>query len=583
MEQPGGQVLAIVPPIVQREIPAHRLSASLPSLLQDIYAARGVTQDSDLDLSLGQLLPYHDLLHIQSAVVRCYQALKQQQRVLIIGDYDADGATGCALAVRLFRLMGLCQVDYITPNRFEYGYGLSPAIAEVAIQKQPDLIMTVDNGISSIEGVAKVRDSGIDVLITDHHLATDHLPDANIILNPNQTGDCFPSKCLAGVGVVFYLFIALRAYLREQQWFKRRQIDEPNLADYLDIVALGTVADVVALDKNNRILVHQGLLRLRAGRANRGIQALLEVTGRRLIHLKAMDLGYFVAPLINAAGRLDNISIGVECLLSDDMSKAKQLATRLHHLNQERRQISHSMQVDAQHILKKLACPDNDLAAYCFYDRTWHQGVVGILAGRIKDQLHRPVVVFADDGQGGLRGSARSIPGFHIRDAFSALAANQADLIDKFGGHAMAAGLSLKADRLADFRQAFCAYADQQLTASQRQIKYLSDGKLDVDELNIDYAYQLEQASPWGAGFAEPRFHGRFQVIKKIPVGQKHLRMKVLYEKHPFDAIAFNVDEKIWPKDQDDVWFFYEIAINRYQDMPSLQIIVHKMFLATAK
>ena len=566
------------PRIVQREIVGDFKDDSLPPLLQRIYAARGVTTGDDINLQLGQLLPYGGLADIDKAVERLTQALEQQQKVLIIGDYDADGATSTALIIRVLQRYGLRNIDYLVPNRFEYGYGLSPAIVEVAMQSQPALIVTVDNGISSIEGVKKAREAGIDVLITDHHLPGEELPDATVIVNPNQLNCSFASKCLAGVGVVFYVMLALRAHLRGLDWFERHSLDEPNLADYLDIVALGTVADVVPLDKNNRILVHHGIRRIRADRTHAGIRALIQISRRDQCYFKSSDLGFAVAPRLNAAGRLDDMSVGIECLLTDDESHAQALATELDMMNMERKQISHTMEKEAHIMLEKLHLEGDTPAAYCLYQPEWHQGVTGILAGRVKEKKYRPTIVFAD-GQGGeLKGSARSISGFHIRDALANIAARNQGIIKKFGGHAMAAGLTISGHNFDVFRQLFESYADAALGPDEREIRISTDGELNSEELNIDSALAIERAGPWGQQFPEPRFIGEFEVVSRRRIGsdKTHLKLVLAKDNVKIDAVVFNVTDEQWPEHISHVRIVFELSVNRYHGSEDIQLkILH--------
>ncbi len=442
---------------------------ALPPLLARIYASRGVTTSQQLDNGLEQLIPPSKLKGVKQAVLRLEQALNEQQRILVVADFDADGATSCAVALRGLSMLGASHLDYIVPNRFEYGYGLSSEIVAVAAERQPDLIITVDNGIASIEGVEAAKASGIDVLVTDHHLAPAMLPDACAIVNPNQPGDSFPSKNLAGVGVIFYLLLALRSRLRETAWFERQGIPEPNLGQLLDLVALGTVADVVALDHNNRILVSQGLARIRRSRCCSGIQALLQVAGRPIDQINSTDLGFVLGPRLNAAGRLDDMSLGIECLLCDDINIALEMARELDSLNRERRSIEQGMQQQALTILDQMGLSEDLPVGLCLYEESWHQGVIGILASRIKEKLHRPVIAFApaDDDSGLIKGSARSVSGVHIRDVLDAIASQYPGLLNKFGGHAMAAGLTLDAERYSQFCEAFDGEVQKHLARDQ--------------------------------------------------------------------------------------------------------------------
>jgi len=562
----------------QRVVPDVQLDGISP-VLQRIYSARGIDVVQQLEVGLDQLLPVNGLLNIDRAAQRLSEAIEKQQRVLIVGDYDADGATSCAVAIRALRAFGLQQVDYLVPNRFEYGYGLSPEIVEVARQSSPDLIITVDNGIASVAGVKVARQAGIDVLITDHHLPGNELPDANVIVNPNQPGDEFQSKALAGVGVVFYIMLALRTRLRDQGWFAGQGIHEPNLAELLDIVALGTIADVVSLDRNNRILVEQGLRRMRAGRGHAGINALIRIAKREAPFLKSADLGFAIAPRLNAAGRLEDMSIGIECLLTDDDEHAMMLATQLDEINLQRRAISQDMEDEAASMLEALHLADTDEnqpLVYCLHQPHWHQGVIGILAGRIKDKTHRPAIVFATGENDELKGSARSISGFHIRDALDAVASANPGLITRFGGHAMAAGLSLCAKDLQAFSERIHAYAESVLDESLLQNTVLTDGSLQEDEFSMQTARLIEQAGPWGQGFPEPIFEGRFTVLerRRIGVDRRHLKCRLLAGDTEIDAVAFNQSDDDWPENCDNVSVTYRIEVNRFRGFETLQLMV---------
>ena len=482
--------------------------------------------------------------------------------------------------------MGHSDVRFIVPNRFEYGYGLTPEIVDLAKPQNPSLIITVDNGISSVDGVAAARAAGIDVLVTDHHLPGHQLPNANVIVNPNQHGCEFPSKALAGVGVIFYVMSAVRAGLRKKQWFNDQR-KEPNMADFLDLVALGTVADVVPLDKNNRILVEQGLRRIRVGKCSAGIRALIEVSGRSAAKLIASDMGFALGPRLNAAGRLDDISIGIACLLTNDVAMAKDIATELDSMNQDRRQIEQGMQVQAETALARLEQGDSTELpiGMCLFNDEWHQGVVGILASRIKDRHQRPVICFAlaNDSEdcSELKGSARSIKGFHIRDALDAVAAHNPGLIDKFGGHAMAAGLSLKKDKFADFSKAFDKEASRLLTEDDLQSCVMSDGALASDEISIDNATLIHYATPWGQLFPEPIFDNEFLLVQQRIVGSKHLKLVLGMDDGTgqiVDAIAFNVDIKAWPDESvKKVRAAYRLDVNRFRGQETVQLIIEHL------
>ena len=522
------------------------------------------------------MLPAHLLKGMDAAVQLLSQALERRQRILIVGDFDADGATASCVGVLGLRMLGAAHVDYLVPNRFDYGYGLTPEIVAVALERQPDLLVTVDNGISSLEGVAAAQAAGLKVLVTDHHLPSAQLPAADAIVNPNQPGCEFPSKALAGVGVMFYVLLALRAHLRSNGWFAQQNIQEPNLAELLDLVALGSVADVVPLDANNRILVHQGLARIRAGRARPGLQAILNVARRDHRRLVSTDLGFIVGPRLNAAGRLDDISLGIECLLSEDADGALWRAQQLEQLNQDRKHIEQSMQREALVQLKDLPL-DNLPFGLCLFEPEWHQGVIGILASRMKERYHRPVIAFADAGGGLLKGSARSIPGLHIRDTLDAVAARFPELISKFGGHAMAAGLSLQAIHYEAFAKAFDAEVRRQLTADDLTGRIYSDGCLAAHEFDLQLAQQLRHAGPWGQRFPEPLFHGDFKIISQRLVGEKHLKMVLQSAQNApaLDAIAFNIDLDVWPNPAiRHAQVAYTLDINEFRGNQSLQLMV---------
>lgn len=557
--------------------------SGLHPLLAKIYCARGITDASLLTRELTALNPPTAFKGLSQAAALIADAVESGQRLLILGDFDADGATSCALAVLALRAMGSTQVDFLVPNRFEYGYGLTPEIVAVAAQSQPDLIITVDNGISSIDGVAAANAAGIRVLITDHHLPGAVLPAAAGIVNPNQHECGFPSKHLAGVGVIFYVMSALRGELRRRGWFAQCGLPEPNMADYLDLVALGTVADVVALDHNNRVLVAQGLRRIRAGRCRPGIRALLEVARRAPDRIVASDLGFAVGPRLNAAGRLDDMSLGIQCLLTAEPSLARDIAQQLDELNQDRRAIEADMQRQALSALDALQLDINTMPwGLCLYQPDWHQGVIGILASRIKDRYHRPTIVFADSEEEGMvKGSARSIPGLHIRDALDAVAARHSGLLSKFGGHAMAAGMSLRREHVEPFRAAFDEAVRGELDESHLTSVIWSDGELGVDEMTLELCEALREGGPWGQHFSEPMFDGEFLLIQQRLVGSRHLKL-VLGDpndrKRIIDAIAFNVDLKRWPNAQvQHVRVAYRLDINVWQGRESLQLMVEHL------
>ena len=554
-------------------------SEQLDPLLQRIYQSRGISDQASLERKLSCLPQPQSMRGLDAAVQRLVAALQRQQSLLILGDFDADGATSSALMVLALRAMGCQSVDFLVPNRFDYGYGLTPEIVDLAAQQSPDVIITVDNGISSVEGVARANQLGIEVIVTDHHLPGAELPAAAAIVNPNQQGCDFPSKNLAGVGVAFYLLIALRAELRQQQWFTQQQIAEPNLSQWLDLVALGTVADVVPLDQVNRALVHQGLLRIRAGHSRPGIQALLRIAGKNPARLVATDLGFALGPRLNAAGRLDDISLGIQCLLCDDHQQALQTAQALDELNQDRKSIETGMQQQALAIVEQLGLDDQSMpAALCLFQPDWHQGVVGLLASRIKEKYHRPVVAFARGDKGDLKGSCRSIPGLHIRDALDTLATQNPGLITKFGGHAMAAGLSLSEDRLAEFEQAFAQQVAMLLNEEDLQAKLITDGSLDAQQFNMHTAELLRDGGPWGQLFPEPCFQGEFRLVQQRIVGERHLKLVLAPQNQPelaIDAIWFNHDTARWPNPEaQTVRCVYRLDINEFRGVENLQLMV---------
>ena len=562
--------------IIRRKAsPETGLPESLSPLLRRIYAARGVQSPEDIDYALDKLLPPAELGGLDEAAELLASALAAQQRITIVGDFDADGATSSALCMRALRAMGAAEVNYLVPNRFEYGYGLTPEIVAVAMVRRPDLIITVDNGISSLAGVEAARQQGVRVLVTDHHLPGDELPNADVIVNPNKPDEGFPSKHLAGVGVAFYVMLALRARLREQGWFQAQGIDQPNLGQLLDLVALGTVADVVPLDRNNRILVHQGLQRIRAGRCVPGIRALLEAGRRSQARAVAGDLGFAVGPRLNAAGRLDDMALGIECLLTDSEAEARKMAAQLDGLNRERREIEADMQARALEAIQQLHLEESSLpTGLCLFDGDWHQGVIGILASRIKEQFHRPVIAFANAGGGELKGSARSVSGLHIRDALDTVATRHPGLVTRFGGHAMAAGLTLDADRFDDFAAAFDAECRHHLTPEDLRGVIHSDGELSGDEFSLDAARQLRDAGPWGQGFPPPVFEGEFDVLGSRPVGERHLKLNLrpVAGQGSIDAIAFNTDPL--PEGCQRAHLVYRLDVNEYRGLESPQLVV---------
>ncbi|EIV2914803.1 single-stranded-DNA-specific exonuclease RecJ [Serratia bockelmannii] len=558
------------------------LPASLPPLLRRLYALRGVQAEQELERGVKGMLPWQQLDGIDDAVGLLQQALADGRRIMVVGDFDADGATSTALTVLALRSMGGAAVDYLVPNRFEDGYGLSPEVVEQAAARGAELIVTVDNGISSHAGVDVAHAKGMQVLVTDHHLPGETLPAAEAIVNPNLRGCGFPSKSLAGVGVAFYLMLALRARLRDSGWFEQRALAMPNLAELLDLVALGTVADVVPLDANNRILVYQGLNRIRAGKCRPGIRALLEVANRDARQLAANDLGFALGPRLNAAGRLDDMSIGVALLLSDDIAQARMLANDLDALNQTRREIEQGMQVEALQLCDQLERTSTELPyGLAMYHPEWHQGVVGILASRIKERFHRPVIAFAPAGDGILKGSGRSVPGLHMRDALERLDMLNPGLMMKFGGHAMAAGLSLEEAKFDEFRQRFGELVGEWLDPAMLEGVIWSDGELAMQELSLTTAELLREGGPWGQAFPEPTFDGKFRILQQRLVGEKHLKLMVepLGGGPLLDGIAFNVDTTLWPDSSvREVELAYKLDVNEFRGNRNVQLLIQHLW-----
>ncbi|EBS8507072.1 single-stranded-DNA-specific exonuclease RecJ [Salmonella enterica] len=554
------------------------LPADLPPLLRRLYASRGVRSARELERSVKGMLPWQQLSGIDNAVEILYNAFREGIRIIVVGDFDADGATSTALSVLGMRALGCDNISYLVPNRFEDGYGLSPEVVDQAKARGAQLIVTVDNGISSHAGVAHAKTLGIPVIVTDHHLPGDTLPDAEAIINPNLRDCEFPSKSLAGVGVAFYLMLALRTFLRDKGWFDERNIAPPNLAELLDLVALGTVADVVPLDANNRILTWQGLSRIRAGKCRPGIKALLEISNRDPQQLAASDLGFALGPRLNAAGRLDDMSVGVALLLCDNLGEARVLASELDALNQTRKEIEQGMQAEALILCEKLERSSETLpGGLAMYHPEWHQGVVGILASRIKERFHRPVIAFAPAGDGTLKGSGRSIQGLHMRDALERLDTLYPDLMIKFGGHAMAAGLSLEEHKFEQFQQRFGELVTEWLDPALLQGEVISDGPLSAAEMSMEVAQLLWDAGPWGQMFPEPLFDGRFRLLQQRLVGERHLKVMV----EPvgggplLDGIAFNIDTTCWPDNGvREVELAYKLDINEFRGNRSLQIII---------
>jgi len=554
------------------------LQANIHPLLERIFLARGIKAIGELERGLDKLPSPWLLSGMESMVAHLLTAIKEQQKITVVGDFDADGATSCAVAVKGLQLLGAGEVNFVVPNRFEYGYGLTPEIVELVSRNKPDIIITVDNGISSIDGVKAAQNLGIKVLVTDHHLPGQELPPADAIVNPNLPGDKFPSRALAGVGVMFYVLLALRGRLREHHWFEQQGKTEPNLAQFLDYVALGTVADVVPLDQVNRILIYQGLTRIRSGRCHPGVHALIEISGRNHLVLTAADLGFALGPRLNAAGRMDDMSLGIQCLLTEDPVLAKAMALQLDDLNQDRKGIEGQMKQEALAFLGRMKTLDVNYlpAGVCLFDESWHQGVIGILASRIKDQLHRPVIAFAPAGKDLIKGSARSIPGVHIRDVLSDIAASHPKLLSKFGGHAMAAGLSIRMHDYPAFALAFDALVRKRLADVDLEQKIWSDGELAEQDMTLELAEILQAAAIWGHDFPEPIFHGAFDIVQARIVGHQHLKMVMRKLKGDvlLDAIAFFVDKP-------EQWLgmrrcnaAYKLDINEYKGQRSVQLQV---------
>ncbi|TBR43510.1 single-stranded-DNA-specific exonuclease RecJ [Marinomonas agarivorans] len=544
--------------------------------LARVLSSRGIKNTSELEYRLTNLLLPNALLGLDEAANVLANAIEQGEKILIVGDFDADGATSTCLAMLALRAMGAIAPDYLVPNRFDYGYGLTPEIVAVAKEKAPQVLVTVDNGISSVDGVKAAKAAGMKVVVTDHHLPGDELPNADAIVNPNQQGCGFASGALAGVGVIFYVMTAIRAELQRRNWFEQQHIPAPKMADYLDLVALGTVADVVPLDANNRILVKQGLQRIQAGKARPGILALLNVSGRNIQQIKASDLGFIVGPRLNAAGRLDDMSLGIECLLTDNPQQAQNLAQMLDQFNRERKSIESDMKAQAEIILASMVSSSELPNGMCFYEPSWHQGVIGILASRMKEKCYRPVIAFANVGNGELKGSARSIPGLHIRDALDVLAKRYPDLLSKFGGHAMAAGMTIAEKDYASFTSAFNKVISSLVTAEDLEDCVLTDGELRAEDFSLTFAYQIQQSGPWGQAFPEPVFDGEFDIIQQRIVGEKHLKL-LLREPNEgilLDAIAFFIDLEKWPNSAEKAQVAFKLDINEFRGQQNLQLLV---------
>ena len=559
--------------LVTRSIPQRVVwqleQQGLPPMLARLYAARGITDKAELDYELKSLLPPASLTHTGEAAVLLADAIEAEAKILIVGDYDCDGATATAVGMRALKALG-ADVDFLLPDRFKLGYGLSPEIVDVAAQQSPDLIITVDNGIASLEGVERARQHGIATLITDHHLPAESLPEADCIVNPNQPGCDFPSKCIAGVGVMFYVMLALRAELRARGWFAPNvpERPEPNFATLLDLVALGTVADVVKLDRNNRILVSQGLKRMRAGQMQPGIAVLFKAAGRDPRRATAFDLGFLLGPRLNAAGRLADMRLGVECLITEDAGRALQIAQELDTLNRQRREIESGMQEQAMQLLETLEAGDA-APGVALFDPTWHEGVVGILASRIKDKLHRPVFAFAPGEGGIIKGSGRSIPGLHLRDALDLVAKRAPGLLIRFGGHAMAAGATVNAENFEKFKSLFAEVAGELIAPADLTRTLETDGNLETGYFSLDIARLLENEI-WGQGFPAPLFLDEFAVEQQRVLKEKHLKLRLRKGNTRIDAIQFNFASQ--PGHSTRV--AYRLAINEYMGVETPQLMV---------
>ena len=567
-------------PIVRREVTGASLSSDLHPVIDRIYRGRNIANLDDLENGLKGLTHFNVLKGMPQAAQILANAVVQNKRIIIVGDFDADGATSTSVCILALRAMGYHNVDFLVPNRFDFGYGLSVPIVDEAAKQGAEVIVTVDNGISCIDGVTHAKSLGMQVVVTDHHLPGDVLPPADAIVNPNQPGCEFPSKNLAGVGVAFYIMLALKAELQQQGHFERAGLAPPNLASLLDIVAVGTVADVVVLDKNNRILVHQGLQRIRAGKCRPGIKALVEVANRDCAHLTSTDLGFVVGPRLNAAGRLDDMSQGIACLLEDETIQVRMIAAELDALNKERREIETGMKAQAETVLEQMALDEGDMpSALVVYREDFHQGVIGIVAGRLKEKYLKPVIAFAHQDDEIIKGSARSIPGVHIRDVLDEVNTRYPGVIEKFGGHAMAAGLSLPVARLQDFEQAFVDIARAHMAKLDGNHALLSDGDLSSKELCLPFAHLLRQAGPFGQGFESPLFDGEFALLDQRLVGQKHLKMVLKSDgANEVDAIAFNVDLKSWPNAMvKRVHIAYRLDINVFRGQETVQLIVEQI------
>lgn len=572
-----------MPKIIRREFFQQPAQLQQP-LIDRLYRARGF-EPCEQPYDLARLESPENLKGLDKAVGVLADAVTQGQYIVVVGDYDADGATSTALCVLVLQALGAARVSFYVPDRFREGYGLSPEVVNSCLRLKPDLLMTVDNGISSVEGVRSAQRAGMKVIITDHHLAGAELPEADATVNPNQPGCDFPWKSTAGVGVAFYVMAGLRRELQKRGWFDEAGRKAPRLSEWLDLVALGTVADVVPLEYNNRVIVAQGLKRIRSGNCRPGIRALVDIAGRDLKRVSSADLGFALGPRLNAAGRLDDISIGIHCLITSDELEARRLAEQLDALNRSRRELEQTMREEAEQIVQRLQRRGQPLGpALCLYEKGWHEGVVGLVASRIKEAYHRPVLAFAASEDGRIKGSGRSIPGFHLRDALEAVATANPGLIDKYGGHAMAAGLSLAAENLEPFRQAFMEFATRNVDDSMLQQTLLTDGPLNPDELSLDSAWKIMNAGPWGQQFPEPVFEGCFRVVDTRILGGKHLKMRVRdpHSGRDMDAIAFGQTgpENLLPGAE--VQLVFRLDANEYRQVTRLQLVVDHLSLTAS-
>jgi single-stranded-DNA-specific exonuclease len=566
--------------IKRRVIPEGNLllDIGLTPLIRNLYLSRGVTDFNQINYKLNHLHKPNKLSGIKAAAKIVIEAIQSNKKIVIVGDFDADGATATALSIRALRAFGHNNIDFLVPNRFDFGYGLSSALIPILTSMQAELIITVDNGISSINGTQSAIDAGMQVIITDHHLQGQVLPNAHAIVNPNLNGDEFPSKNLAGVGVVFYLLAEIRAQLHQQNWFEQKQLQPPNLAQWLDIVALGTVADLVSLDDNNRIFVTEGIKRIQAGRCAEGIKALIKIAGREIDKTNTETFGFVIAPRLNAAGRLEDMSVGIELLLTDDENQAQHLARELDSINQTRKEIQAEMQSFADSVVKELKNIKKLPQGVCLYHKDWHQGVVGLLASKVKDKTHRPVIAFAPENNEStiLKGSARSIAGFHIRDALVKIETQHPGLMDKFGGHAMAAGLSIEQKNYNKFRLIFDELVNDSLTQEQRQHIIETDGELDSYDLCLAVAEELQQHGPWGQNFPAPLFDGWFNVIEKKEVGSGHCKMTLQTQDQSkkIEAIAFGIHPNEFNQEGQKNQITYKLDINEFRGRRMIQLIV---------